>query len=143
MNSNDTVLCFDYGEKNIGVAVGQVITATATPLEIIKTISNKPDWNRISQIIKEWQPQRLVVGVPLDMEGNRQIMTDKAEKFCRQLEGRFHLPVHHADERLSSYEARQRLKSDSELDLVAAQVILEGWLHEQSCGGGDTITDNE
>ena len=126
-----TILCFDFGEKNIGVAVGQTITATASPLETIKTINSKPDWNKVSAIIKKWEPCALVVGIPLEMDDSRQRMTDIAERFARQLEGRYRLPVHHADERLTSFEARRRLKDINNLDPVAAQVILEGWLSEQ------------
>ena len=129
---SETLLCFDYGERHIGVAVGQTITATATPLEIIGPRNNKPDWNRISALIEQWQPNALVVGIPVMLDDSRQAMTDAAERFARQLEGRYQLPVHHADERLSSYEARRRIKDVKNLDAVAAQIILEGWLHEYS-----------
>ncbi len=129
--NNQTLLCFDYGEKRIGTAVGQTVTATATPLEIIRVINNKPDWDRISQLINEWQPNRLVVGYPLQMDDGRQLMTDLAERFSRQLDGRYHLPVDIVDERLSSYEAKSRLKSDENIDAVAAQAILETWFEQQ------------
>ena len=125
-----TLICFDYGEKRIGVAVGQTITATATPLETIHVRNNQPDWNRISGLIEQWHPAALVVGQPLNMDGTRQLLTDLAERFARQLEGRYHLPVHLADERLSTYEAKDRLQDVHNLDPVAAQVILESWLQE-------------
>ena len=131
MPDNETLLCFDLGLKRIGVAVGQTVTSTANPLETIKTINNKPDWQQISHIIEQWQPNRLIVGHPLQMNDNKQTMTEHAEHFVRQLQGRYHLPVEMVDERLSSYEARQRIKSTYNVDPIAAQVILETWFSEQ------------
>ncbi len=125
-----TLLCFDCGKKRIGTAVGQTITATATALETINTINNKPDWENISRLIKEWSPDKLIVGKPLQLDGSRQEMTDIAERFSRQLEGRFHIPVEMIEEQLSSYEARRELKSTRDLDAVAARLILETWLRE-------------
>jgi putative pre-16S rRNA nuclease len=130
--SNQTLLCFDCGKKRIGTAVGQTITATATALEIIKTINNKPDWNSISRLIDEWSPDRLIVGKPFQLDGSRQEMTDIAERFSRQLEGRYQLPVEMIEEQLSSYEARRELKSTYDLDAVAARLILETWLSENN-----------
>ena len=123
-----TYLCFDHGEKRIGVAVGQSVTSTATALEIIKVTRGKPDWNRISAILRQWKPDELIIGHPLTMEGERQAATDAAEKFARQLHGRYHLPVHLCDERLSSREAQNHLQDSYDVDAVAAQLILETWL---------------
>ena len=125
-----TLICFDYGEKRLGVAVGQTLTATATPLETIPVHNKKPDWNRISKIIQQWRPAALVVGLPLNMDGTRQKLTDLADGFARQLEERYRLQVHMVDERLSTYEAKNRLQDLRNLDPVAAQVILESWLLE-------------
>lgn len=130
--TTETFICFDYGEKRIGVAVGQSLTETATPLETISVIRNTPEWPRVSKLINEWQPSALVVGLPLTMDDSNQPLTDSAQRFARQLEGRYHLPVHMADERLTTWEAKQRTSSDNDLDPVAAQVILEGWLREQN-----------
>ena len=127
---NQTLLCFDYGEKRIGSAVGQTVTATATALEIIKVVNKKPNWGKIEHLIGEWRPDKLIVGHPFTLEGDRQEMTDAAEKFGRQLEGRFKLPVELIEEQLSSYEARRELKSTRDLDAVAARLILETWLSE-------------
>ena len=127
---NQTLLCFDYGQKRIGSAIGQTITATATALEIIKVVNNKPNWKKIEHLIGEWRPDKLIVGHPFTLEGDRQEMTDAAEKFSRQLEGRFKLPVELIEEQLSSYEARRELKSTRDLDAVAARLILETWLSE-------------
>lgn len=127
---HETLICFDFGEKKIGVAVGQTITATATPLETVHVRNNKPDWDRISKLIDQWRPTALVVGLPLNMDGTRQPMTDLADTFTKQLEERYHLPVHRVDERLSTIEAKHRLGNIENLDPVAAQIILETWLTE-------------
>lgn len=126
----NTLLCFDYGSKRIGVAVGQTLTRTASPLEIIPVHRNKPDWSLIERLINHWQPDALLVGHPLCMNGAAQDMTRLAERFSRQLEGRFHLPVLAVDERLSTYEAGRRTGQMRQVDAVAAQVILETWLGE-------------
>ena len=125
-----TLLCFDYGQKRIGVAVGQAITGTATPLQIINVYNNQPEWDRIQQMIKDWQPEALIVGIPIQMDDSRQEMTAAAERFVRQLEGRFHLPVFGVDERLSTFEAKNRSGMEKEIDSIAAQAILETWLAE-------------
>jgi putative Holliday junction resolvase len=127
-----TLLCFDYGSKRIGVAVGQAITGTATPLQIINVYNNQPEWDRIQQMIKDWQPQALIVGIPIQMDDARQEMTAAAERFVRQLEGRFHLPVFGVDERLSTFEAKNRSGMETEIDSIAAQAILETWLTENN-----------
>jgi putative Holliday junction resolvase len=125
-----TFICFDYGEKRIGIAVGQTLTATATPLGIIPVKHGKPDWSAITRIMEQWQPDAMVVGIPLQMDGMRQSLTVITEKFSRQLECRYALPVYQADERLTTSEARRRTKRNHDLDAVAAQVILESWLEE-------------
>jgi putative pre-16S rRNA nuclease len=130
--SNKVFLCFDHGEKRIGVAVGQSITATASPLETLACKNGRPDWQEITRLIRQWQPSDFVVGKPLTMQGERQEATEAAERFSRQLHGRFHLPVHLADERLSSVEARHRLQDTYNIDHHAAQLILESWLADQA-----------
>lgn len=127
-----TLLCFDFGKKRIGVAVGQTITGTASPLETIHVHQNKPDWKNIKRLVDDWKPDALIVGKPINMDGTTQKMTLAAEKFARQLEERFHLPVYGMDERLSTYEAGQRANNSTPLDPVAAQAILESWLSENS-----------
>lgn len=130
-----TVLAFDYGGKRIGVAVGQTLTSTAQPLEAVRVQNAKPDWNAIARLVHTWQPDALVIGLPLNMDGSEQDTTWAARRFGNQLEDRFHLRVHTADERLSTREARQRLVEQGnpcgDDDPVAAQVILETWLSEQ------------
>lgn len=137
-----TLLGFDYGEKRIGVAVGQTLTATATPLTTVPVTRNQPDWQQISELISTWQPDALVVGMPLTMTDDTQPLTELAARFARQLEGRYHLPVYTADERLSSREARQRIRSSHNVDPVAAQVILETWLSEHRQPADPTPTQS-
>ena len=131
----ETLLAFDYGEKHIGVAVGQTLTGTATALDTIRVTRSRPDWDAISRIVETWQPDALVVGLPLNMDGSEQAVTRRARRFGNQLLGRFRLPVHLVDERLTTREARERLagegRAGDEDHPVAAQVILEGWLNER------------
>lgn len=141
--NNQILLCFDYGEKRIGTAVGQTITATATALETVKVINTKPDWEIINRLISEWKPDTLIVGHPFTLDGARQKMTDAAERFSRQLEGRFKIPVELIEEQLSSYEARRELKSTRELDPVAARLILETWLRENVDNKHRQIANNK
>ena len=130
MSRPTTLLGFDFGTKRIGVAVGQTLTGTATPLEIVTVRNNRPDWNRIGALIGEWQPQALLVGDPLNMDGSRQALSKAADAFARKLHGRYRLPVLRADERLTSVEAETRQPADQPRDHVAAQVILESWLRD-------------
>lgn len=130
-----TLLGFDYGCRRIGVAVGQTLTATAAPLTTVRVTAAEPDWEAIAKLVGVWQPDALVVGVPLNMDGTEQATTHAARAFGRELTRRFGLPVHSADERLSTIEARHRLaqagRDPTHEDPVAAQIILEAWLEEQ------------
>ncbi len=135
-----TLLGFDYGERRIGIAVGQRLTATARPLETIGQVAGKPDWARIGQLIEQWQPDLLVVGLPLGMEGDEHELSRAARRFANRLNGRFHLPVELVDERLTSIEAerivaeqrrggqRRRKGAKLAIDAIAAQLILETYL---------------
>ena len=131
-----TALGFDYGLKHLGVAVGQTITDTASALETVKIRNGKPDWARIGELIRAWQPDLLVVGEPLNMDGSEQAMTKASRRFARQLHGRYGMRVELVDERLSTVEARERLaeqgRSGEPDHPVAAQVLLETWLHDAS-----------
>jgi len=135
--SSKVFLCFDHGKKRIGVAVGQSITTTATPLTTLSCKNGQPDWEELTSLIEQWQPSDFVVGKPLTMDGDRQEATDAAERFARQLHGRYLLPVHLADERLSSREARHRLQNSYHVDPVAAQLILESWLRDRALEATD------
>ncbi|MBD1549931.1 Holliday junction resolvase RuvX [Pseudomonas typographi] len=131
------LLGFDYGSKQIGVAVGQSITGQARELCTLKAQNGVPDWSRLEALVKEWQPDALVVGLPLNMDGSTSEMSERAVKFARRLHGRFNLPVHTHDERLTTFEAKgERLAHggqrgsyrDNPVDAIAARLLLQGWL---------------
>ena len=131
-DSANTLLGFDYGSSKIGVAVGQRITETATPLTTLSAVRNQPDWGRIADLIREWQPDALVVGLPIRLDGSDAEMANPARKFARQLQGRFNLPVHMVDEKLTSREAWSRIggkatKDVTQIDSMAAKLIVETW----------------
>lgn len=127
-----TVLAFDYGARRIGVAVGQTVTGTASPLGVVAVRNRRPDWGAIAKLVGDWGPEALVVGLPVNMDGSPHELEPAVLRFRRQLAGRFRLPVDTVDERLSSFEAARRRRgapgSEAALDAVAAQVILESWL---------------
>jgi len=124
------VLGFDFGMARIGIAVGQRITRTASPLFVLRARDGTPDWRVIERVISEWRPERLIVGLPLNMDGTGSDMSRLAEKFGRRLEGRFGLPVDMVDERLTSRAARDYAGEGEWLDAIAAKLILETWLQD-------------
>jgi len=128
-------LGFDYGTHKIGIAVGQALTGTATALETLGMVNGRPDWPRIARLLEEWQPDVLVVGHPFEMTDREANNATGAKRFARQLHGRFHLPVHMADERLTSREAwaqlgREAGRDPTKVDSYAAKLILETWLND-------------
>ncbi len=136
--NSDTYLGFDFGNKKIGAAVGQISTTIASPLLTIRSINQQPNWNIISKLIDEWQPDGLVVGISKQSDGSDNLITPRMRKFCRQLGGRYRLPVHQIDEAYSTFEAKQMLYNDLQLsagklwdvqDQLAAQLILQSWLN--------------
>ncbi|MBV1876464.1 MAG: Holliday junction resolvase RuvX [Pseudomonadales bacterium] len=133
MNSN-LVMAFDFGMKKIGVAVGQKITATATPLMIIPARDGIPNWQTLEKLIQEWSPHHFVVGLPLNMDDTESEMSLLAEKFGRKLSGRYNIPHTTVDERLSSFEAREIAAANTPIDAIAAKLILETYfrLHGNS-----------
>jgi putative Holliday junction resolvase len=137
-----TLLGFDFGTRKIGVAVGQTLTGTANALVTLRYFGHRPDWDGLARLISEWQPEALVVGLPMEMSDTEAEVAPLARKFARQLEGRFRLPVYLADERLTSREAWRQLgkaahRDSTRVDAVAARLILETWL-EQQRGGGES-----
>jgi putative Holliday junction resolvase len=131
----NTVLCFDFGEQRIGVAVGEHVLATANPLLTIDNESNQIRFEAISKLVKEWQPKILIVGLPLSLDGAENSVTHLCKKFARRLNSRFNLPVMLIDERYSSVEASDLLNQSGikgraqkqMLDQVAAQTILQSY----------------
>lgn len=134
--NNITILGFDFGMKRIGVAVGQSVTQTARPLCVLQAAQGMPRWEEIAKLIKTWQPDRLIVGIPLNMDGSEQPLTQRAHQFSLLLEEKYKLPVSGMDERLTSVEAKSRLFNEggykalknTPIDSVAAQLILQNWL---------------
>jgi len=132
------VLGFDFGEKRIGVASGQFITCSSNPITTLTSLNNKPDWASIAALISEWKPDALIVGLPFYLDGSKSEMTERAEKFSRQLEGRFHLPTYTHNEALSSFEAEQFLQdkkkqhNKQDIDKIAAAIIVQSWLEQNT-----------
>ena len=134
----ETILAFDYGERRIGVATGQSVTGSASPLDVVRNDETGPDFEHIRQLIVEWRPGCLVVGLPSHADGSASEIGKAAAAFAVSLE-QFELPVQLADERHSSQEAQRLLKdarargsrgrvSKGEIDSAAAVIIAERWL---------------
>jgi putative Holliday junction resolvase len=133
-----TVLAFDFGTQRIGVAMGNTLTRRAHPLVTIDEERSDERFAAISALVAEWQPGTLVVGLPTHADGSGHEMTRRAQRFARQLEGRFRLPVALVDERWTT-EAAQSVLDDAGItgrkgravrDSVAAQIILQSWFDE-------------
>ena len=130
-----TVIGFDFGKKYIGVAVGQEITGSATPLGSVRANDGIPHWDNINNYLKEWQPDYIVVGLPLNMDGSEQQLTLDAKKFGKRIMGKFGLPVEFQDERLTTADAKEQLfarggyknlKKDN-IDAESAKLIIESY----------------
>jgi putative pre-16S rRNA nuclease len=124
-----TVLAFDFGLRNIGVATGQTITRTATELATVRARDGVPDWNLIDTLVAEWQPHVLVVGLPLNMDASVSEMATRAKRFATKLGARYHLPVNLVDERLTSFEARGLSRDIDAQHSIAARLIAESYLN--------------
>jgi len=134
----ETILAFDFGSQRIGVAVGQRVTDSANPLGVINNGENGPDWDHVQRLVREWSPAHLVVGMPLHADGSSSAVTEMVESFIEDL-ARFGLPVDSVDERYTSVEAKQILRSERAagvrghiskemIDSTAALLIAERWL---------------
>ncbi|MGB0204515.1 MAG: Holliday junction resolvase RuvX [Neptuniibacter sp.] len=131
------VMAFDFGTSRIGIATGQTLTGTTTQLPPVKANDGIPDWDLLSQVIQEWKPDALVVGIPLNMDGTISDMAHRARKFANRLHERYKTPCFLMDERLSTAEAKEihyaqggsnDFKNES-VDGIAAQLILESWFN--------------
>ncbi|WP_224653906.1 Holliday junction resolvase RuvX [Pectobacterium versatile] len=137
--SSRTILAFDFGTKSIGVAIGQEITGTARALTSFKAQEGIPDWQKVEKLLSEWQPDLVVVGLPLNMDGTEQPLTARARKFANRLHGRFGIAIELHDERLSTVEARADLferggfkaLDKGSVDATSAVIILESWFDAQ------------
>jgi len=133
-----TIIGFDFGKKYIGVAVGQEITGSASPLGSIKATDGIPNWEQLGAYLKEWQPDVIVVGLPLNMDGSEQQLTKDARKFGNRIAGRFGLKVDFQDERLTTADAKaqlfsrggyKNLKKDN-IDAESARLIIESYFEQ-------------
>ncbi len=133
------ILGFDFGQKKIGIALGQTLTKQARPLITLPYHRQQPDWQAITKLVQEWQPTDFVVGLPYNMDGSEQLISQLARQFAEQLKQRYHLPIHLVDERLTTREAWQRhtqhrpkakLPKRDRLDAIAATLIIETWFRE-------------
>lgn len=123
-----TVLSFDYGTQKIGVAIGNTLTRQARPLEIISPRTRDRRFELIQKLLDHWEPELVIVGLPLASDGTDQYVTLQARRFANQLRGRFGVTVEMVDERGSSMEAQAILRSHAPDDAVAAAVILQRYL---------------
>lgn len=131
-----TLLGFDFGTKSIGVATGQMITATAQPINAIKANDGIPNWDNVEKVINEWQPDIVIVGLPLNMDGSEQPITQRAKKFANRLNGRFGVKIALQDERLTTASAKEfiferggfKALDKGKVDSVSAALILESWM---------------
>ena len=138
LSSHRTVLCFDFGKRRIGVAVGQDITGSASPLGVVSNRDSGVDHKRIAALIDEWRPGALVVGLPSHADGSPSEITEHVMAFIDELR-RYGLPIDTVDERYTSIEAERVLKearaagtgrrvSKEMIDSAAAVIIAERYL---------------
>lgn len=131
-----SLLAFDYGTKNIGVASGQTITRSANALPPLKAKDGVPDWNQIEKLLIDWKPDLVLVGLPLNMDETESELSARARKFANRIHGRFGCKVELVDERLTSFAAKGEIMDrggsrdykNHPVDSIAARLILESWL---------------
>lgn len=136
---NQRGMAFDFGTRRIGVATGQQMLGTGQPQAMIPARDGIPDWEVIARLLAEWQPDLVVVGLPLNMDDSENDMCARARKFGKRLHGRFHVPVEMVDERLTSFEAKGEVMASGGsrdfgrhgVDDRAAVLILETWFRQQ------------
>ena len=123
------IIAFDYGEKKIGVAVGQTSTNTSSPLKIIFNKDNKTNWISISSLLDEWKPGLILLGKPLNMDGSDSKIMEKVDKFYKELKSIYDADIEFVDERLTTFEAREILKDEKHdnVDAHAAKILIDNW----------------
>ena len=123
------IIAFDYGEKKIGVAVGQTSTNTSSPLQIIFNKDNKTNWISISSLLDEWKPSLILIGKPLNMDGSDSEIMKKVDKFYKELKSIYDADIEFVDERLTTFEAREILKDEKHdnVDAHAAKILIDNW----------------
>lgn len=133
-----TVMGFDFGTQKMGMATGNSLTGTGQPLPLFAMRDGIPDWDKLEQIIAQWQPDLCVVGLPLNMDDSESELSARARKFARRLKHRLNRPVWMLDERLTTREARNTLLSyqqqghgkKTSADSLAAVMLIESWFRE-------------
>jgi len=136
MSNNIRAIGIDYGLKNIGFAYGQTLTQTAQALPALKAKDGIPQWDQVQQILEQWQPDKVIIGLPLNMDGSESELCQRVRKFGNRLHGRFGANIDFMDERLSSFAVKEEEKArghkgdygKNPIDSLAAQLILEDWL---------------
>ena len=125
------IVAFDFGEKKIGVAVGQTSTYTSSPLQVIFNNHDKVNWNEISILLEEWKPELILVGKPLNMDGTDSEIMKKVDVFYKKLESLYDAKFEYIDERLTTFEARDILKENNveTVDANAAKILIDNWFN--------------
>ena len=125
------IVAFDFGEKKIGVAVGQTSTYTSSPLQVIFNNHDKVNWNDISILLEEWKPELILVGKPLNMDGTDSEIMMKVDAFYKKLESLYDAKFEYVDERLTTFEARDILKENNveTVDANAAKILIDNWFN--------------
>jgi len=125
------IVAFDFGEKKIGVAVGQTSTYTSSPLQVIFNNHDKVNWNEISVLLEEWKPELILVGKPLNMDGTDSEIMKKVDAFYKKLESLYDAKFEYVDERLTTFEARDILKENNveTVDANAAKILIDNWFN--------------
>ena len=145
LNGHQTILAFDYGLKQMGVATGQTLTGSARGLCILKAHDGIPNWDEVSKLLNEWTPDLVLVGLPLNMDASESELSRLARKFARRLQGRFNANVLMVDERLTSQDAKALIREENneskkgrtdltKIDHLAAALILQSWLDQPDLG---------
>ena len=127
------IVAFDYGEKKIGVAVGQTETNTSSPLQIIFNNNDQVNWNEISVLLDEWKPELIIIGKPLNMDGTDSEIMKKVDKFFQKLKSTYEAECQYVDERLTTFEAREILKENVKdfVDANAAKILIDNWFNKE------------
>ena len=133
--ASQIVMAFDFGTKNIGIAIGQEITGSSQTFYTVKANQGEPEWTQLDKVVFDWNPKLFIVGDPLNFDGSESDMKEKSDKFSYQIQKKYKIPVKLVDERLTTKEARERIKegvdmslrSSNDIHQVSAQIILESW----------------
>ncbi|MCR3754824.1 MAG: ribonuclease H-like domain containing nuclease [Candidatus Westeberhardia cardiocondylae] len=138
MKKNVYFVAFDIGTKNIGIAISHYRIKIVHPIGVFKIFNGKPNWLIIQKFFNEWKFLKIIIGLPLNMNGTEQPFTLQVRNFSHQIQNRFSYPIIFHDERLSTFEAKSRLKNNNfcfikkdNVDALSAAVILESWLYQQ------------